>query len=212
MKSRAAITDVLVLLLLYCGSLVVVNPIGNFPLIDDWAFGLAAKHFLETGDFRCEWSSMPLISHVLWGSLFCLPAGFSFTALRASSLVASFLGVLGCYSLVRHVGRPRWCAMVAAVLLAFNPIYYALANTFMTDSVFTAAIALAALFFARNLRTGSDLDLLLATAIAVVATLSRQLAIAVPIAFAPCRAGVARKAPGEMCFAQRRARPLASQH
>jgi hypothetical protein len=185
-KSRAAIIDTLVLLLVWCGSLLVVNPVGDFPLNDDWSFGTTVNHFLESGEYQPVWAAMTLITNVLWGSLFCLPAGFSFNALRVSTLVAGFLGVLGCYLLLRQVRQPRSYSMLGALLLAFNPIYFALSNTFMTDVAFTALIVFAALFFARNLRSGSNVDLLLATSLALAATFSRQLAIAVPIAFAPC--------------------------
>ena len=31
---------------------VVVNPLGDFPLNDDWAYGWSVKVLVETGDFR----------------------------------------------------------------------------------------------------------------------------------------------------------------
>ena len=54
----------------------------------------------------------------------------------------------------------------------------------MTDVPYTAITILAAVFFARNLRTGSDRDFLIGTTLSVGASLSRQLAISVPFAFA----------------------------
>ena len=70
--------------------------------------------------------------------------------------------------------------------MAFNPIYYALSVTFMTDVPFTALMLVAAFFFARNLQSGSDIDLLCGLALALAATLCRQLGLAVPLAFAAC--------------------------
>jgi hypothetical protein len=175
----------LIIAALWCLSLLIVNPFGNFPLNDDWSFGLAVKHLLEKGEFRpLGWTSIPLLTNVLWGSLFCLPAGFSFTALRLSTLTLSLLGLLGCYLLIRDLRQPRWLAVVTTLTLGFNPIYYALSNTFMTDVPSTAIMIFAAIFFARSLRTGSHWGLLTGTALAVAATLSRQLAISVPLAFA----------------------------
>jgi len=182
---RIVVIDMLIIGSLWCVSLFIVNPFGNFPLHDDWSFGLTVKHLIENGEFRpTGWVSMPLITNVLWGSLFCIPSGFSFTALRLSTLTLSLVGILGGYLLIRDLRQPRWLAAIAALTLGFNPIYYALSNTFMTDVPYTAITILSAVFFARNLRTGSDLDLLIGTTLAVVATLSRHLAISVPLAFA----------------------------
>ena len=182
---RTVAIDMLIIASLWCASLFIVNPFGNFPLNDDWSFGLTVKRLIEHGDFRpTGWTSMPLITNVLWGSVFCIRSGFSFTALRLSTLTLSLLGILGGYLLVRDLRQPRWLAITIAFTLGFNPIYYALSNTFMTDVPYTAITILAAIFFARNLRTDSYLDLLIGSTLAIAATLSRQLAISVPLAFA----------------------------
>jgi 4-amino-4-deoxy-L-arabinose transferase-like glycosyltransferase len=177
--------DMLIIAAVWLVSVVIVNPIGDFPLNDDWATGLAVKWFLETGSFQPnDWAVMTLITNVAWGSLFCIPAGFSFTALRLSTLAMSLIGILAVYVLVRDLQQPRWLAVVAAATLGANPIYYALSNTFMTDVPFTAIAILAVVFLARSLRNGSTVDLALGTALAVAGTLSRQLAVVIPMAFA----------------------------
>jgi 4-amino-4-deoxy-L-arabinose transferase-like glycosyltransferase len=169
---------------LWCVSLAVVRPLGDFPLNDDWVYGLIVKHFLGIVHHVSVWGSPTSITNALWGSLFCIPVGFSFNALRLSTLILSLLGVFGTYFLMRELHQPRWLALTAALVLAFNPIYYALSNTFMTDVPFTAIAVAAALFLVRNLRSASDLDLLIGTTLAVAATLSRQMAISIPMAFA----------------------------
>ena len=184
---KGAAWDMLLLASLWVGSLLVVNPLGNFPLNDDWSFGLAVKRLLQTGDFRpTGWTSMTLLTQTLWGALFCLPAGFSFNALRLSTLLLSLISVLVVYLLVRQVHPSRFLAAVAALTVGFNPIYYPLSNTFMTDVPFTALLLVAAACFARSLRTGSDIALLCGLACALAATLCRQLGLAAPVAFAVC--------------------------
>jgi hypothetical protein len=178
-------TDLLLIAALWCVSLMVVNPLGNFPLNDDWSYGLTVKHLVETGEFRpTGWTSMPLLTNALWGSVFCLPAGFSFNALRLSTLTLSLGGVVGVFVLMRNLGASRWLAYLVALTVAFNPIYYSLANTFLTDVPFAALTMVAALFLVRSLKTEATLDLLVGTTVAVAATLSRQLGMAVPLAFA----------------------------
>jgi 4-amino-4-deoxy-L-arabinose transferase-like glycosyltransferase len=165
--------------------LVAINPIGNFPLNDDWAFGLTVKHLIEFGEFRPSgWASMPLLTNTIWGALFCLPSGFSFNALRVSTLALSLGGMLGTYWLGRELRLTRGWSMICALVMGFNPIYFALSNTFMTDVPFTAMTVFALVFLVKNLAGGSKRDWFIGLFFAVAATLSRQLAIAVPLAFA----------------------------
>jgi hypothetical protein len=171
--------------MVWLASLFIINPLGNFPLNDDWSFGLAVEHLMKYHEFRpTEWTAMSLLTNVLWGGLFCLPAGFSFTALRLSSLTASILGILGIYCLAKQARLPRWLTVIAILTLAFNPVYYALSNTFMTDVLFAAIFIFAAFFLLRHLKSEANSDLAIGTALIVLATLSRQLAIAMPLAFA----------------------------
>jgi len=176
--------DLLAIAALWCVSLFIINPFGDFPLNDDWSYSLTVKHLIETGDFRPNrWTAMPLITQVLWGSLFCIPAGFSFEALRLSTLTLSLMGILGTYLLLRELHQMRRFAVIVALTIGFNPIYYALSNTFMTDIPFTVITIFASIFFVRNLKNGSNFDLLIGTTFIVAATLIRQFGITTAIAF-----------------------------
>ena len=181
---RAAV-DLTAIALLWSVAVIVVNPIGDFPLNDDWSYGMTVKRLVEGAGYHpTGWTFMTLITQVLWGALFCLARGFSFTALRFSTLVLSLIGLLALYILVRQVQRPRLLAVTCVLTLAFNPIYFALSNTFMTDVPFTTLTILTALFFVRHLQNGSDADLWLGAALAVAATLCRQLGLCLPITLA----------------------------
>ncbi len=182
---RAVAIDLAIIVCTWVASLIVINPIGNFPLNDDWAYGLTVKHLLQSGEFRPSgWASMPLLTNTIWGALFCLPAGFSFNALRLSTLVLSLGGVLGTYWLARKFQLPRGLPVICALVVGYNPIYFALSNTFMTDVPFTAMAVFALIFLVKNLAGERRQDWFIGTFFAVAATLSRQLAIAVPLAFA----------------------------
>ena len=60
----------------------LVNPIGDFPINDDWVYGSGVNSILQTGGFVLPESAANVFAHVYWGALFCVPFGFSFTALR----------------------------------------------------------------------------------------------------------------------------------
>jgi hypothetical protein len=182
-----AAKDLLILAGLWSVSLLIVWPVGNFPLNDDWAFARTVKRFLESGEYYpTSWAAMPLLSQTLWGTLFCLPAGFSFNALRCSTLVMSFAGLLFTYLALRYAQPSRWVAVLGTLTLVFNPIYFALSNTFMTDVTFTGLLIAAAFFLFRHLKGGSSLDAIVGSALALAATLNRQLALAIPLSYAVC--------------------------
>jgi hypothetical protein len=170
---------------IWLAGLIIVRPWGNFPLNDDWSFGRTVKHFIEHHDFApCSWAAMPLLTNTIWGALFCLPSGFSFDALRLSTLVAALAGMFAVYALVKMSRAPEWLAVMTALVLGFNPIFFPLSYTFMTDVLFVSVCVLAAIFLLRNLQGGKNSNLLIGTALVVLGVLSRQLALAVPLAFA----------------------------
>ena len=157
---------------------------GDFPLNDDWSYGITVRRLLETGQFHPpEQVFAPFITNAMWGVLFCYPLGFSFTALRLSTLVASVVGISGTYLLIRTIARPAWIAALVSLTVAFNPIFYALSQTFMTDASFFAMATWTLVFFTRSLLRDSAADAAWGTLVALVATLSRQLAVSIPIAF-----------------------------
>ena len=84
--SKADKINIAVITFIWAIAVVLVNPIGDFPLNDDWAYAQSVKSLLETGNFQLPgWAVANLLPQALWGALFCLPFGFSFTALRKSS-------------------------------------------------------------------------------------------------------------------------------
>ena len=90
-------------LFLFLAATAVVNPFREAPVEDDWAYAETVKHFLETGQYRLnDWLSANIAFQTAWGALFCLPAGFSFSALRVSTVV---LAVIGLWA---RFGHWRW--------------------------------------------------------------------------------------------------------
>ena len=183
-RSRETWADLILITVLWSIAVILVRPVGDFPLNDDWSWGMTAKRLAEGDGYHpTAWTEMTLFTHALWGAAFCLPAGFSFTALRISTLVLSLGGALAMYALIRQLKKPRLLAVIGAMTLAFNPIYFALSNTYMADVPFTTLALLTVLFFIRYFQQGSDKDLWLGTGVAIAATLSRQMGLCLPLAF-----------------------------
>lgn len=164
---------------------VLVNPRGNFPLNDDWCYAKSVFNLLQKG--RLEFIAiipMTLVAQVLWGALFCKIFGMSFFALRLSTIALGLVGLIATYRLLRGISVPRGIAFIGCMVIALNPIYLELSNTFMTDVPFYAFSLLTLCFLADALRRDSNVGLAVGTLLACAAVLIRQLGVVIPIAFA----------------------------
>lgn len=169
---------------IWLGMVILVNPVGEFPLNDDWSYARPVQILVEQGRLELSgFTSMPLIAQVLWGALFCLLFGFSFTVLRISTIVLGLIGILATYWLIVEISKNRMMALGGALVVATNPLYLNLSLTFMTDVPFFAFSMLAILFFLRALRKDQLLDYALGYLFTLIAILIRQLAIVIPLSF-----------------------------
>lgn len=173
----------LYLLLIFIICEIIVNPIGEFPLNDDWAYSksvsFALKGYFTIGDF----GAMTLFTHLLWGTIFAKIFGFSFTILRISTLVSSLIGLFFLNKLVVKISKNQWLGFFSCLVLLLNPLYFSLANTYMTDVNFTTLLILgcySAFSFFETKKKKYVFYFLLAS---VGLVLIRQFGIILPVCF-----------------------------
>ncbi len=175
---------VLLIVGLWVLAILLINPRGEFPLNDDWCYAGTVKALLEGGGLKLSGcSSTNIIAQVLWGALFCLPFGFSFVALRISTLTLGVIGVLAFYGLLREIGADRGTALFGTLLLAFNPLYLVLSYTFMPDVPFTAVSLVSFYFLVRGMKRDLRLEIAAGLFFACLALLVRQNGLAIFVAF-----------------------------
>lgn len=164
--------------------IALVNPIGDFPLNDDFSYGRTVYNLSELGVFLFDdWLAMSLITQVLWGAAFTKIFGFSFTVLRFSTLVLAYFGLSACYLLARDLGGSSKLSFIAALSIGFSPIFFSLSYTFMTDIPFFSIMVLSVYFFNKFLQQERFITLIVAIFFTIAATLTRQLGLMVPAAF-----------------------------
>lgn len=175
---RADTLHLSLIVVLWTAMVIFANPFGDFPLNDDWVYGLAVKSILANGYYHFPSPSSSNVGpQVYWGALFCLPFGFSFTALRMSTLVLGLGGVAALYGTIKLVcGVPK-TALFGALVLAVNPLYFGLANSYMTDVPFLALLLVALYLFVRGFGNSSHRDILIGVIISLAAILVRQLGL-----------------------------------
>ena len=174
----------LILALFYALCSIVLHPFDDLPFIDDWTYALSVERLLKVGEFSIsDWSAHYPLAQILWGAVFCLPFGFSFSALRISTVVLAWVGALAFYGLVRDLGRPRRESLIATLLLLCHPVFLVLTFSFMTDVSLISFTNIAFLFLTRGVRRAKRIDVWLGALFALCAFLTRQVAVAIPTAF-----------------------------
>ncbi len=179
----SAVTDCLLLAAVWAVMIVVIDPRGDFPLNDDWAYAGSVQTLLNEGVFRLPgWAGMTLITQTLWGALVTEIFSFSYAVLRASTLLLGGACIVGTYLLARQLRAARGVALLAALVLAANPLFVVLAFSFMTDVPTLALMLYALLAFGRALQSGSRAAWAVGTVVTVAAVLCRQPGLAVAMA------------------------------
>lgn len=160
-----------------------IYPIGDFALNDDWAYGKSVYHFNKYNEFVIGiWPAMSLYSHALLGLVFVKLFGFSFTVLRFANM---FLCVITLLHLYKYFSRNNasWLSAFVCAIIVFNPFYMNIFNSFMTDLSFFNFSFLAFYYLNDYFSVRKTKDLLLFFSFAVLATLTRQLGLALFVGF-----------------------------
>jgi hypothetical protein len=174
----------LLVALLFVISEIIVNPIGDFPLNDDWTYGKSVLIFQNEGRIDIgNFAAMSLCSHILWGFLFTKVFWFSFSVLRFSTLISSFIGIAFLYKLVIRITENKNLSLFSALILLFNPLYFNLSNTFMTDVNFNTLLIMACYFAYDFFKTQSRSSFLLVFLFSILLILLRQFGIIAPVCF-----------------------------
>ena len=178
-RFRASWPGWLCLSVLWCLAIFVAGTRGNFPLNDDWSYADTLTRWLVDGHYAPNhWTSMPLLSNLAWGGAFSWVAGLSHDTLRLSTQVAGLAGALAAFELFMLCSRSAMVSLIGAAALMFNPLYLMLANTFMTDVLFTSLFTMGLLAGLANLARPSRIKWGLFCVFCLAATCSRQLGLA----------------------------------
>lgn len=133
------------LLLLWIFAFVIILPIGEFAINDDWAYANNVYHLTVNGKFTVdEWPAMNLISQTFFGFMTTSLFGFSLTTLRISIFLLSICSSLFLFRFLKHLsGNNKFVAFVFTTSFVFNPIYMHLSMTYMTEVFFISMLIFA---------------------------------------------------------------------
>ncbi len=160
-----------------------IYPVGDFALNDDWAYAKSVYHFNKYNEFVIGlWPAMTLYSHALLGVVFVKLFDFSFTVLRLANMFLCIITLFHLYKFFCKKNKASISALVCAFII-FNPFYMNIFNSFMTDLTFFNFSFLAFYYLNEYFLEKKWHNLLLFFSFAVLATLTRQLGLALFLAY-----------------------------
>jgi hypothetical protein len=171
---------------------ILINPIGEFPLNDDWAYARAVYSYVNESKISfSDWQAIPLFPQLITGVVVCKLFGFSFTALRFISIISTIILIFIFQQLLKTLDIKPIYGFLLLLLLSVNPLSFSLSNTFMPD-IFTlmlnsiAFLFMIKIFTLSNNETSSKkfyLWFLFFILFSLLTTLNRPTGIIQPIAF-----------------------------
>ncbi|MEM2956637.1 MAG: glycosyltransferase family 39 protein [Candidatus Pacearchaeota archaeon] len=174
----------IIIAIIYLLLVFIVPPDGEFPINDDWAYASNVKYYLDTGNIKITNSIIVNILQIFWGSLFSKFFGFSFTTLRISTIILSFIGTITMYLILRELKFSNKMCIFGALLLLFNPLYFHHTYTFMSEVPFLSLFLLSMLFYIKSIKKDNTFYLFFGSLFAIFSFLVRQHGIIIPIATA----------------------------
>ncbi|MBI3548848.1 MAG: glycosyltransferase family 39 protein [Elusimicrobia bacterium] len=181
MDRSSAARGLLLLSGVFCLCVALAGPLRDVPLDDDWMYALSVRHLLDGTLVIPEFASPTLVAHAAWGALFCLPRGFSHSALRLSTLVLAWVALALLYLIARRLRLSPKSALASSLALLACPLFLLLSFTFMTDVPFLAASLLAGYCFLRSVQDESGGWLLAASLASAWAFLIRQPGVLIAV-------------------------------
>ncbi len=168
----------------YVGAAVVLPTRANLVMYDDFIYIRQAQEFAHHLVVHVpNETAANAVFEIVWGGTFGALLGTHLWVFRLSTLVLSLLGGLAMYGVCRELGVGRNGSACGAALLLFNPVFFVLSYSFMTDPHLIALLVIATYAYLRGLRAPHRAGWTWAAgALAGVAYLSRPQGALLPAA------------------------------
>lgn len=175
---------ILILLGLFLLQFLLISPRGEFPLNDDWVHIEMIKHWVETGAFRMNPYTGPLLFFpIIYGAALTKIFSFSFSLFRISTLTLTFFLTIGIFLFIHKKSNNPVFAFLAALTIWLNPIVYNLSFTFMTDVPALAFLFAAIFCFVKGQENNNWRYFFLGSLAGILGFYTRQTNILILVAF-----------------------------
>lgn len=159
---------------------IIVNPLGDFPLNDDWWYAHFYKKLFEEYTLpKLTWPAAGIWGQLLLTKPFAILFGSSSISLRFFTLLLSAFTLLFFYKIcTKHLKLKNETGFVLTLLLLFNPLFFNLSNSYMTDTPFMFMLLGAFYFYLNFKETKKYFWFILSLLFFCLGILTRQMIVA----------------------------------
>lgn len=126
--------SIVLCVLLFLAAVAAINPTVEMGVDDDWSYNHIAREFAATGQIQYNgWAAAMIVPQLIWAAGLIKAFGFSFLALRLSTVLVTVLLIPVLYYLGRDSGLEPAFAAFAALLTVLSPLAMPEAVSFMSD-------------------------------------------------------------------------------
>jgi hypothetical protein len=182
---------------------LATHPVLNMGMDDDWSYAWCSHTLANTGHVVYNGFVEPMLGWQLYfGALFIKLFGFSFTALRISTLLVAIAAVILTQQIFVRFGVTQRNSIIATLTIALSPIFLLLSFSFMSDIGGYFSLVLCLYACVRAAQTDDDRAalgwLVFAAASNVITGTARQTGWLGALILVPCAAWLMRKRPGAL--------------
>jgi len=136
---------------------IVARPYAEIGVGDDWSYVKTAQVLVQTGHISYNgWEAAMLGWQLFWGALFIKLFGFSFTAVRLSTVIEGMAMAFIMQRAFVRAGMNSWNATLATMTFVLSPLCFPLVFTFMSDVPGVLCIVVCLYMCLRALRAKSE--------------------------------------------------------
>ena len=173
-----------VLTIIWFGLIALIQPLGDFPVNDDWAYAHNVWELSQNGQFKfSDWPAMTLVTQTVIGSISTLFFGFSHEVLRFTTIVFGCFTILIAYRVVWKELRSSLLAYLFAGFIISHPFMLTLSSSFMTEVYFLFFMLGSIYFLLDYMKDSRFRNLPLLVLFMIGAVLVRQTALILPLAY-----------------------------
>ena len=163
---------------------VLINPIGEFTLNDDWAYAKMVKNYvLDNRIYSPNAGGSIFIFQLYIGAFASKIFGFSLTLLRFIGIIIGGLGIIAMHQILMQMTNSKKFAIIGSLLFGMNPIYLNGSNSFHTDVPTTFFMLLSFYWFIKYFKTRTINSYALGVIFSIIACAIKQTSVSIGIAF-----------------------------
>jgi hypothetical protein len=183
--------------------ILVTRPVLNMGMDDDWSYVWCSRTLADTGHILYNGYVEPMLGWQLYlGALFIKVFGFSFTALRVSTLLVAIAAIILTQQLFVRFGITSRNSTIATLTIALSPVFLLLSFSFMSDIGGYFSLVLCLYACVRAVQSTSNWAALAWLAFAAISNVitgtARQTGWLGALILVPCAAWLMRKRPGAL--------------